>query len=98
MAGRWSPFSGWPAKIITFPKPITFEVAYLQKAAREKSREKNEVMLRHFTALQQALMPMGVLQERVLNIIPFLCKYGPTFWHKLQQEFPLTPGHYLFYS
>jgi len=73
------------------------EVAYLQKAAREKSRQKNEGVVRHFTALKQSLLPREQLQERVLSVIPFLCKYGPAFWQGLTAEFPVKPGHYLYY-
>ncbi|MBT9172407.1 MAG: putative cysteine ligase BshC [Syntrophomonadaceae bacterium] len=73
------------------------ETAYLQKAAREKSRQKNEVIIRHFNALKQSLLPRELLQERVLNVIPFLCKYGPSFWQELKAEFPVMPGHYLYY-
>lgn len=73
------------------------EMAYLQKAARETSRQKNEVVIRHFNALKQSLLPRGLLQERVLNVIPYLCKYGPSFWQRLKAEFPVMPGHYLYY-
>jgi bacillithiol biosynthesis cysteine-adding enzyme BshC len=73
------------------------ETAYLQKAAREKSQQKNETVIRHFLTLKQNLLPRGMLQERVLNVIPFLCKYGPDFWLRLKAEFPVMPGHYLYY-
>ncbi|MCL5981119.1 MAG: bacillithiol biosynthesis cysteine-adding enzyme BshC [Firmicutes bacterium] len=73
------------------------EIAYLQKAALEKERQKGETVVRHFASLKQSLLPRGLLQERVLSFFPFQCKYGPAFWHRLKEEFPEAPGHYLFY-
>jgi bacillithiol biosynthesis cysteine-adding enzyme BshC len=73
------------------------QVRYLEDKAREEYRKKNEVMIRHFTHLEQTLKPLGKLQERVFCILPFLLKYGPSFWEKLLEDFPEQPGHYLYY-
>ena len=73
------------------------QVGYLEAKAREEDKKKNEVMIRHFLALKQTLKPNGKLQERVFCLIPFLLKYGPSFWERLVSEFPDQPGHYLLY-
>jgi bacillithiol synthase len=73
------------------------QVRYLEDKALEEYRKKNEVIIRHFTSLEQNLKPLGKWQERVLCIIPFMAKYGPDFWEKLMSDFPDRPGHYLYY-
>lgn len=73
------------------------QVRYLEEKAREEYKKKNEVMIRHFDALEQAVKPYGKLQERVYCILPFLIKYGPAFWEQLTAQFPDQPGHYLLY-
>jgi bacillithiol synthase len=73
------------------------QVRYLEDRAWEEFRKKNDAVIRHFQGLEQMMKPQGKLQERVLCIIPFLQKYGPSFWEKLMAEFPTEPGHYLYY-
>lgn len=73
------------------------QVSYLEDKTREEDKKKNEVMLRHFLALEQTLKPNGKLQERVFCLLPFLLKYGPVFWEQLVSEFPHQPGHHLLY-
>jgi len=73
------------------------QVSYLEAKAREEDKKKSEVMIRHFFALVQTLKPNGKLQERVFCLLPFLLKYGPSFWERLVSEFPDQPGHHLLY-
>ena len=73
------------------------QVRYLEDKAQEEYKKKNEVMIRHFAAMEHGLTPNGKLQERVFCIFPYLMKYGPGFWEKLVADFPREPGHYLFY-
>ncbi|MCR3921947.1 MAG: bacillithiol biosynthesis cysteine-adding enzyme BshC [Firmicutes bacterium] len=72
------------------------QVQYLQEKAEAEIKKKNEVTIRHFSALQEALRPFGKPQERVYNVFMYLAKYGPNWWQQLQQEFPAEPGHYLY--
>ncbi len=76
---------------------VLAETDYLEQRARQAARRKNDAVVSHFSALEQSLLPHGRLQERSLNLFPFLIKYGPDFWQKLLSEFPEAPGHYLFY-
>jgi bacillithiol synthase len=73
------------------------EIEYLRQKAEQQAKKKNETVVRHFDNLEQALLPLGRLQERVLNIFPFMIKYGPDFGQKIYREFPAEPGHHLFY-
>ncbi|EEG77693.1 bacillithiol biosynthesis cysteine-adding enzyme BshC [Dethiobacter alkaliphilus] len=73
------------------------QVRYLEDKAEEEYKKKNEVMIRHFAALEQGLKPNGKLQERVFCVFTYLMKYGPGFWEQLVEEFPEQPGHHLFY-
>ncbi len=72
------------------------QVSYLENRTRAEQKKQNQVMIRHFNALDQALRPTGKLQERILGIHSFLFRYGPDFWNQLMAEFPSQPGHYLF--
>lgn len=73
------------------------EIRYLEDKARDEFKQKNDVTLRQFAALEQSLRPFGKLQERVYGCLPYLIKYGPNFWRQLVDQFPEQPGHYLFY-
>jgi bacillithiol biosynthesis cysteine-adding enzyme BshC len=73
------------------------QIRYLEERAETEFKKKNEGTLRHFAAMEQMLQPFGKLQERFFGIFPFLLKYGPDFWRQLVNEFPVDPGHYLFY-
>jgi bacillithiol biosynthesis cysteine-adding enzyme BshC len=73
------------------------ETGYLEQRARQAARRKNDAVVGHFAGLERSLLPHGRLQERTLNLFPFLIKYGPDFRQKLWSEFPDQPGHYLFY-
>ncbi len=76
---------------------VVRETVYLQKQAEQAAKKKNDVVVRQLDNLAQALLPLGKLQERILNLFPFLIKYGPGFWQSLISEFPAEPGHYLYY-
>ncbi len=73
------------------------EIKYLENQAQREAKNKNSVIVRHFADMQRSLRPQGKLQERIINIFAFQIKYGPDFWRKLLDEFPVAPGHYLFY-
>ncbi len=58
-------------------KRILHEVEYLQKRALEFQREKENNLCQQFAKVLVGLFPNGKKQERVLNVFPFLMKYGP---------------------
>ena len=72
------------------------DIAYLREKAEEVIQDKHKVALGHFYKLESACHPVNQLQERVYNIFPYLIKYGPSFWEKLIERFPLQEGHHFF--
>ncbi|HZK23885.1 MAG TPA: bacillithiol biosynthesis cysteine-adding enzyme BshC [Oscillospiraceae bacterium] len=72
------------------------QVAYLENKAQAEQKQQQHVTIRHFAALQEALTPQDKPQDRVLNIVQYLAKYGPDWWQQLQEEFTAAPGHYLY--
>lgn len=72
------------------------DITYLREKAEEVLQEKHKVALGHFYKLESACHPVNQLQERVYNIFPYLIKYGPTFWEKLYEGFPLEVGHHFY--
>ena len=66
-----------------------------QRNRRIKTSSKTETPV--LEKLRENLWPRSMPQERVLNIIPYLIKYGFHFWEKFCEEFPVTAGHYSFY-
>ena len=73
------------------------QIAYLQERAEAELKRKNEVMLRHLSLLAEAVIPFSRPQERVLNICTYLARYGPQWWQKLAEEFPVEGIHYFYY-
>lgn len=60
-------------------KKIAYHISALRKKALLASLRKDETTERRIAALFNGLMPGGVLQERKLNVLYFLNKYGPKF-------------------
>jgi len=56
---------------------IIGEVNYLQGRAREFQKEKEDILHYQFTRVYNRLRPRDKMQERVLNLLPFLMRYGP---------------------
>lgn len=56
---------------------IIREVEWLEARAKRHHRQHCEVAVRQFKKLGVNLAPRGSLQERVLNIMPFLFRHGP---------------------
>ncbi len=75
-------------------KIVLKDIAYLREKAEEVLQEKHKVALGHFYKLESSCHPVNQLQERVYNIFPYLIKYGPTFWERLFEGFPLEEGHH----
>lgn len=58
-------------------KRILKEVDYLEGRSREFQVEKEKTLSRQFDKILNSLYPGEKLQERVLNVFPFLMRYGP---------------------
>lgn len=42
-------------------------------------KQQNEIMVKQLAKARQNLFPLGKPQERVLNVVPYLVRYGPAF-------------------
>ncbi|MDQ7793479.1 MAG: bacillithiol biosynthesis cysteine-adding enzyme BshC [bacterium] len=68
------------------------ELAYLHERARRAHRERQRVVVGHFARLEGHLFPRGQWQERVLNVVPWLCRYGHTLITWIVES-PLVTDH-----
>lgn len=75
---------------------ILKEVEYLEKKAHQAHRKKNQVLNNHFLKIEESLYPQKELQERVLNLFPFLIKYGFSFLEDLYGALHLETEHSFF--
>lgn len=64
---------------------VMAQVAYLEKKIWQAQRKRCESMLRRIEQLEQSVAPFGVKQERVLNPLSFVARFGPQFNLKLSQ-------------
>jgi len=64
------------------------ELDRLQQRGEKVNRERQAVLVRHFRQLENHLFPLGRLQERVLNVVPWLSRYGPAFLEWLVEAPP----------
>ncbi|UOF89145.1 bacillithiol biosynthesis cysteine-adding enzyme BshC [Fodinisporobacter ferrooxydans] len=67
-------------------------VESLRQKTYQFHEQKHEIAVRQLQKLTASLYPNGHLQERVLNIFPFLIKYGPQFVSDLRDH--LESGNY----
>ncbi|WP_235941410.1 bacillithiol biosynthesis cysteine-adding enzyme BshC [Paenibacillus puerhi] len=94
--GRINP--GLPVLGATNLGKIMEQMDFLRQKAEEGLRTQNEAGLRQFTRVGQSVAPGGKLQERVLNIAPYLNKYGETWLHELvKTDIPLDGKHRICY-
>jgi bacillithiol biosynthesis cysteine-adding enzyme BshC len=56
---------------------MTNQLYGLEKKILSAHKKKNDTLRQQLYRLSANLYPSGVYQERVLNIVPWLCKYGP---------------------
>ncbi len=68
---------------------ILHQVDYLEKKAHQCHRKSCDVAVKRFHALENQLFPRNNWQERVLNIFPYLFKYGYGLTDQLV-KLPLT--------
>ncbi len=55
------------------------ELRFLEKKIVQAAKKQNDIAVGQIRKAADHLYPHGHLQERVLNIVPFLLKYGPAF-------------------
>lgn len=65
------------------------QIDYLAEKAAQAHRQKCDVALRRIDRLESSFRPRGELQERVANIVYYLCKYGPDLVGRLVQTLHL---------
>jgi len=56
---------------------VLAQLAYLEKKAHQHRRRQNRWLVERFWSLKNHLLPDGYPQERLLNIFPYLFRYGP---------------------
>lgn len=65
------------------------QVRFLEGKIVRAAKKRNDIAVGQIRKAGDHLYPCGHLQERVLNIVPFLLKYGPAFMDKLDQAIDL---------
>lgn len=64
-------------------KKINQQFKYLEKKILTASKKQNEILIQQLHKVKNNLYPADHLQERALNIVPYLIKYGYPFLDKL---------------
>jgi bacillithiol biosynthesis cysteine-adding enzyme BshC len=62
---------------------INQQFKYLENKILKASKKQNDILIQQLYKVKNNLYPANHLQERVLNIIPYLIKYGYPFMDKL---------------
>ncbi len=77
---------------------IIEEINYLEEKAYHQHRKNSEILLRQLDKLKMNLYPNDILQERRLNILPYIFKYQSKLIKELK-DLNLLSGnyHYLIY-
>ncbi|MBX6377313.1 MAG: bacillithiol biosynthesis cysteine-adding enzyme BshC, partial [Clostridia bacterium] len=70
------------------------QIDYLEKKAWQHHRRRHREVARAFALVSHTLRPLGQMQERVLNGLPWVARGGRGFIEDLLTA-PLTPGHHL---
>ncbi|MFL6375116.1 MAG: bacillithiol biosynthesis cysteine-adding enzyme BshC [Pyrinomonadaceae bacterium] len=82
------------ASLATRRKKIVYHLKSLREKTLRSEMQKDETMRRRIDNLFDSLLPNGVLQERELNVVTFLNKYGPAFTDWIYNALDLTDkGH-----
>jgi bacillithiol biosynthesis cysteine-adding enzyme BshC len=67
-----------PASLQGLRRALLHRVQRLERRYVAAIKRREDGMMRDLATLRAALYPNGVRQERILNFIPFLARYGPT--------------------
>ena len=65
------------------------QLRFLERKIVQAAKKQNDIAVGQIRKAGSSLYPHGRLQERVLNIVPFLLKYGPGFTDKLDEAIDL---------
>ena len=66
-------------RLATRRRKIAYHLSALRKKALLAKLRKDETASRQIAEMFEMLLPKGGLQERLLNVVYFLNKYGPNF-------------------
>ena len=84
--------------LATRRRKILYHIAALRKKYHFRRSETDETINRRVKAAFDALLPNGQLQERVLNVVSFLDRYGPAFIDAVYDSIDLEDkGHRIIY-
>ena len=62
---------------------INQQFKYLEKKIFKASKKQNDILIQQLNKVKNNLYPANHLQERVLNVVPYLIKYGYPFMDRL---------------
>lgn len=65
---------------------VNSQLAYLEKKVWQAQRKRCDTMLRRFQQLEDGLYPKGVKQERIINPLTFLVRYGWEFIDRIEEH------------
>ncbi|MFC2160785.1 bacillithiol biosynthesis cysteine-adding enzyme BshC [Acidobacteriota bacterium] len=69
---------------------IKEQFKYLEKKIIKASKKQNDILIQQLNKVKNNLYPDNHLQERVLNIVPYLIKYGYPFLDKLYKTIDIN--------
>jgi len=78
--------------VSTGRKKVLYQLEKLRHKAARAEASRAEIARRHARMLQCALYPHHALQERVINFLPFLGRYGKTLLEQLIEQVTLRGG------
>ncbi|HEV7699793.1 MAG TPA: bacillithiol biosynthesis cysteine-adding enzyme BshC [Pyrinomonadaceae bacterium] len=82
------------ANLATRRRKIMYHVAALRKKTLLSQIQRDETMRRRIDDLFDNLLPNGALQERSLNVLTYLNKYGPGFIEWLYEAVEVNDKHH----
>lgn len=86
------------ANLATRRRKIAYHLGSLRKKYQLRRAEKDETIGRRVKAAFAALLPNGNLQERTLNVVSFLDRFGPGFIDTVYEAIDLDDnGHRVIY-
>lgn len=71
-------------------RKINQQFKFLEKKILQASKKRNDIMTQQLHKTKNNLYPTNRLQERVLNIVPFLIKYSYSFIDKLYRAIDIN--------
>ncbi len=74
--------------IVQNQEKIEIQIQYLEKKIWQAQRKQSDSVLKHWTQLEEGILPNGNRQERVLNPLSFYARYGRS-WIDQICELPL---------